>query len=70
MNTNLNLVNNNSEKKISVVRDAWKELYGQTLVGLSTTSLYGIHSMYNSIPLWKTLGSSSGKIALKPDDST
>jgi len=54
----------------SVVRDAWKELYGQTLVGLSTTSLYGIHSMYNSIPLWKTLGSSSGKIALKPDDST
>ena len=26
--------------------------------------------MYNSIPLWKTLGSSSGKIALKPDDST
>jgi len=54
----------------SVVRDAWKKLYGQTLVGLSTTSLYGIHSMYNSIPLWKTLGSSKGKIALKPDDST
>ena len=53
----------------SVVRDAWKELYGQTLVGLSTTSLYGIHSMYNSIPLWKTLGSSKGRIALKPDDS-
>lgn len=54
----------------SVVRDAWKKLYGQTLVGLSTTSLYGIHSMYNSIPLWKTLGESKGKIALKPDDST
>ena len=54
----------------SVVRDAWKKAYGQTLVGLSTTSLYGIHSMYNSIPLWKTLGSSSGKIALKPDDGT
>jgi len=54
----------------SVVRDAWKKIYGQTLVGLSTTSLYGIHSMYNSIPLWKTLGSSKGKIALKPDDAT
>ena len=54
----------------SVVRDAWKKTYGQTLVGTSTTSLYGIHSMYNSIPLWKTLGSSKGKIALKPDDST
>ena len=54
----------------SVVRDAWKKTYGQTLVGTSTTSLYGIHSMYNSIPLWKTLGSSKGRIALKPDDST
>jgi len=53
----------------SVVRDAWKKLYGQTLIGLSTTSLYGIHSMYNSIPLWKTLGSSKGRIALKPDDA-
>ena len=54
----------------SVIRDAWKKTYGQTLVGASTTSLYGIHSMYNSIPHWKTLGSSKGKIALKPDDST
>ena len=54
----------------SVVRDAWKETYGQTLVGTSTTSLYGIHSMYNSIPLWKTLGESKGRIALKPDDAT
>jgi hypothetical protein len=54
----------------SIVRDAWKKTYGQTLVGVSTTSLYGIHSMYNSIPHWKTLGESKGKIALKPDDST
>ena len=53
----------------SVVRDAWKETYGETLVGFSTTSLYGIHSMYNSIPLWKTLGESTGKMAIKPDDS-
>ena len=54
----------------SVVRDAWKKTYGQTLVGASTTSLYGIHSMYNGIPHWKTLGESKGRIALKPDDST
>ena len=54
----------------SVVRDAWKKLYGQTLVGMSTTSLYGIHSMYNSIPLWRTMGKSVGRIALKPDDAT
>ena len=54
----------------SVIRNAWKELYGQTLVGLSTTSLYGIHSMYNSIPHWRTMGKSVGRISLKPDDAT
>ena len=54
----------------SVVRDLWKELYDQTLVGISTTSLYGIHSMYNGIPHWKTLGESKGRISLKPDDVT
>ena len=54
----------------SVVRDIWKELYDQTLVGISTTSLYGIHSMYNGIPHWKTLGESKGRISLKPDDAT
>ena len=53
----------------STVRDIWKKIYNQTLVGLSTTSLYGIHSMYNSIPHRKTLGESMGRIALKPDDS-
>jgi hypothetical protein len=52
-----------------VVRDTWKKLYGQTLIGISTTALYGIHSMYNGIPQWKTLGETKGKISLKPDDS-
>lgn len=50
------------------VRDYWKERYGQTLVALGTTSLYGIHSQYNGIPHFKTLGESSGKISIKPDD--
>ena len=53
----------------NVVRDTWKKLYGQTLVGISTTALYGIHSMYNGIPQWKTLGETKGKISLKPDDT-
>ena len=52
----------------SVVRDTWKKLYGQTLVGAATTSLYGIHSMYNGIPHWIGLGESTGRIGLKPDD--
>ena len=51
-----------------IIRDTWKKQYGQTLVGFSTTALYGIHSMYNGIPHWKTLGETKGKISLKPDD--
>lgn len=46
----------------------WSELYGDRLVGMTTTSLYGSDSMYNSIPFWKKIGSSAGKIALKPDE--
>ena len=51
------------------LRTHWKKTYGDTLIGLTTTSLYGIHSMYNGIPLWKTLGESTGKVSIKPDDS-
>ncbi len=53
----------------SVVRDVWKKLYGQTLVGMTTTSLYGSYSMYNSLKWWHKCGSSTGKIPIKPDDS-
>ena len=50
------------------IRNHWKTKYGQTLIAVGTTSLYGIHSQYNGIPLFKTLGESAGKISLKPDD--
>ncbi len=50
------------------VREFWKTKYGQTLIGVGTTSLYGIHSQYNGIPHFKTLGESAGKISIKPDD--
>jgi hypothetical protein len=50
------------------VRNYWKSKYGDTLIAVGTTSLYGIHSQYNGIPLFKTLGESAGKISLKPDD--
>lgn len=53
----------------SVVRDVWKKLYGQTLVGMTTTSLYGSYSMYNSLKWWHKCGSSTGKIPIKPDDT-
>jgi hypothetical protein len=50
------------------VREAWKSTYDEELVGLTTTSLFGKHSMYQRIPYWKELGETSGKIMLKPDD--
>jgi hypothetical protein len=50
------------------VREYWKSKYGNTLVAVGTTSLYGVHSQYNGIPLFKTLGESTGKIGIKPDD--
>jgi hypothetical protein len=53
----------------STIRNKWEELYGDKLIGTTTTSLYGIHSMYNGMPHWKTLGESKGRVAIKPDDS-
>jgi len=50
------------------VRNYWKKKYDNVLIAVGTTSLYGIHSQYNGIPLFKTLGESAGKISIKPDD--
>jgi len=50
------------------IQNAWKEMYDETLVGITTTSLYGKHSMYQRIPFWKELGETTGKIMLKPTD--
>lgn len=50
------------------VRDVWKQVVGKTLVGMTTTSLYGPNSMYCGIPYWHGCGCSKGKIATKPDD--
>ena len=50
------------------VRDAWEHKFNQKLVGMTTTSLYGGHSMYQRIPFWKKLGLTAGKILLKPDN--
>jgi hypothetical protein len=50
------------------IRAYWKSKYDNVLIAVGTTSLYGIHSQYNGIPLFKTLGESAGKISMKPDD--
>ncbi len=51
-----------------VFREHWKTKYNNTLIAIGTTSLYGIHSQYNGIPHFKTLGESAGKINIKPDN--
>lgn len=50
-----------------LIRKIWKDRYGDDLVGLTTTSLFGSFSMYNNIPHWKKVGVSKGKVFIKPD---
>ena len=50
------------------VRDKWEEYYQNKLVGMTTTSLYGSYSMYNSLKWWKFVGNSKGKILIKPQE--
>ena len=54
-----------------VVRNEWEhpstgESNPGKLVGMTTTSLYGAFSMYNSLKWWKPVGMTKGKIAIKP----
>lgn len=49
------------------IKDIWEQSYNQKLIGITTTSLYGSHSMYQRIPFWKELGKTTGKIPIKPD---
>ncbi|HIL26840.1 MAG TPA: DUF4338 domain-containing protein [Nitrospinaceae bacterium] len=52
----------------SPIRDLWKKKYKDTLVGMTTTSLFGQFSLYDGVPIWKGLGESKGIVYLKPDD--
>jgi hypothetical protein len=54
----------------STVRKIWKTLYNNKLVGMTTTSLYGSFSMYNSLKWWHKVGSSAGQILIKPNDES
>ena len=57
-----------------VVRNEWenqssgKSSRGNKLVGMTTTSLYGKPSMYNSMKWWTDVGYSKGKIPIQPKD--
>ena len=47
----------------------WEQTYGDKLVGLTTTSLFGINSQYCGFPkYWKVCGETNGEIHLYPYD--
>ena len=57
------------------VQKDWKEKYGDTLVGVTTTSLYGKTKMgglsqYDNLEHWKPMGFSSGSVAFEPTKET
>jgi len=57
------------------VQRIWKEKYGNTLVGVTTTSLYGNTkanglSQYDGLEYWQKMGFSSGSVAFEPRKNT
>jgi hypothetical protein len=57
------------------VQNLWKEKYGDVLVGVTTTSLYGNTksgglSQYDGLEHWNKMGFSSGSVAFEPRKST
>jgi hypothetical protein len=44
----------------------WEKKYKTKIVGIETTSLHGSQSQYQSMKWWKYLGTTEGKILLKP----
>jgi len=57
------------------VQADWKRQYGDTLVGVTTTSLYGKTkagglSQYDGLDHWNAMGFSSGSVAFEPSRST
>ena len=57
------------------VQEDWKERYGDVLVGVTTTSLYGNTksnglSQYDGLEHWNKMGFSSGSVAFEPSRAT
>jgi hypothetical protein len=49
------------------IQDDWKTIYGDTLVGVTTTGLYGSFSQYSGLKYWKKCGSSTGSTLIRPN---
>ena len=53
------------------VQELWKKLYGDTLVSVTTTSLYGKTkagglSQYDNLDYWQPMGFTSGSVSFEP----
>lgn len=57
-----------------VVANAWEDIYGTKLIGVTTTSLYGKEkpkgTQYDGLTYWKNYGFTSGSTVLKPSLET
>ena len=54
---------------LDTIRNDWERDYGDKLVGLTTTSLFGSKSSYNGIKWWKKMGTTEGKMLLSPSEN-
>jgi len=52
------------------VQEIWKREYGDTMVGVTTTSLYGSFSQYQNLKYWKKRGHSSGSVSYEATKPT
>lgn len=50
------------------VQNEWMNRYGEHLVGVTTTSLYGGGSMYNRLTNWRKCKSTLGNISIEPSE--
>jgi Domain of unknown function (DUF4338) len=48
------------------VQNEWLESYGNVLVGVTTTSLYGSFSQYQNLQHWKKRGHTAGSVTYEP----
>jgi len=48
------------------VRDEWQSRYKNILVGMTTTSLFGVPSMYDRMKEWKRVGLTTGGAPIEP----
>ena len=48
------------------VQDTWERLYNEKLVAMTTTSLYGSLSQYNSLAYWNKRGKTKGGVTFNP----